>query len=184
MAISHKRLGFTLIELTAVIAIIGVLATVAIVVYRNMRSVQYDREAVATVAEITMRATQLISDWGIGDGNYAIAQQILTLNPPTLTEGTAQEMQNIGNWEALGLIVDGTHHWQYEVCFGNMLQDNGDASVEGVLVTARSVVNGRARVVVYGSGIETPMIDPQTLPQSALVENCQQWSHDQAFGAN
>lgn len=173
-----EQRGFTLIELTAVIAIISILASVAVVAYRNVRSIEYDREAVATVAEISLRATQMISDWGLGDGDFAVQSQVLSWNPATLSEGTAEEMQAGGAWDSLGLRIDGTHHWQYQVCFGNMLQNNGGANVEGILVTARSTINGRRRVVVYGSGMESPIIDPQTLPQSVLVSTCPLWTHD------
>lgn len=163
---SRARKGFTLIELCIVIAILGVLASIAAVSYQRFRITEYDTEATATLYDLNGRASQLLSDWGISnaDNDFQITKGCLGANPKAGapfyggTDGIAAEMSASDKWDKLNMRIEGTHHWRYNVCFGFLKSDGGAADVEGYLLGAVREVSGESRVVLFGSGITSPTI--------------------------
>ncbi len=176
---SRQRKGFTLIELCIVIAILGVLASIAAVSYQRFRITEYDTEATATLYDLNGRASQLVSDWGISDeedNDFKLKAECLGANPvaaaPVLggVEGAGAAMQANTKWDNLNMRIEGVHHWRYNVCFGFL---KGTADVEGYLLGATREVSGETRVVLFGSGITSPTISTRDIiefPEGAELE--------------
>ena len=158
--------GFTLIELIVVICIVSILASIAVLVYSRAQVSRYDEEAIASVSAIYMQANDLITQWGVGTTNYEITAGCLPVNPSnTATASGAAEMTNTGSWKKYGLLLSGPHHWNYQVCFGHI------DSAEGFVIVARRDIGGKNRFIIYGSGIDTPIVDAEEIPDYALLES-------------
>ena len=191
-----KAAGFTLIELCAVISIIAILATVAVLVYNKFNISKYDSEAIASLHDLYAQATHIVTAWGIvtsggGSENFGVqANKCLTWTETADVavignEGEAAVWDNPKEWADLGLSLDGTQHWAYQICFGFMRDPNGQiqvgedehgpifvdvaTNVEGFVIAAYRKVDNNTRVVLFGSGLEDALIDVSCIPGGAVL---------------
>ncbi|GEM_PF-3280836 len=166
--------GFTLVELIIVICILSILATIAVLVYKQAKVSQYDEEAIATLSDLYMQSNELITTWGVGaNASYEIPSGCLGVNPPdaNMTSGAGQMSITIANWQKLGLFINGLHHWQYQVCFGHFAGVNATDKPEGFIIVAYKDIDGADRYIVYGSGIESPIVNATEIPDYARLED-------------
>lgn len=187
-----KNNGFTLLELCAVLCILAILATIALLAYSKFSRSKYDNEAIASLHSLYNQASILISDWGVGEDNsqnFSVSAGCLAW---TAARGMKVGQDGIGvawdspdAWKDLGLSLDGTQHWAYQICFGFLNDANGKmevhnedgeveykevpTNVEGFIIAAYREVGDGTRVVLYGSGLEEPLIDVDCVPNGAAL---------------
>ena len=65
----RSQKGFTLIEIIAVLVILGILAAVAIPKYIDMRKEAVDKAAGAAVTELNARERLTLAQWKLNDGS-------------------------------------------------------------------------------------------------------------------
>ena len=147
-----RHCGFTLVELVAVICILSILATLALVVYNRVAIDRYDAEAIATLNSLGEQSLVLMSDWGVGRG-IAAGCTDLSVAGAGLDQGAVAGMSTAG--EALGLKLEGPQHWFYQVCFGA----DADNGTELYIVSAHRITpSGNQRVLIAGSGFAAPVV--------------------------
>ena len=181
MTASHKRqCGFTLIELIAVICILSILASLALIAYNRVAIDRYDAEAIATLSAIGEHSLVIMSDWGVGRG-ISEGCTDLSVAGAGSSDAAVTGISNAG--KALGFKLEGPQHWFYQVCFGT--DDNG---TEIYIVSAHRIINGsRQRVLVAGSGFAAPVVayaDNTTLDSSDFetpsTETITDWTPDKS----
>ncbi len=146
-----QRRGFTLVELVAVICILSILATLALVVYSRVAIDRYDAEATATLNALGEQSLILMSDWGVGTQGITAGCIDLSVAGAGLDGGAVAGVSTAG--AALGYKIDGPQHWFYQACFGT---DNG---TEIYLVSAHRITpSGNQRVLISGSGFSAPVV--------------------------
>lgn len=155
----HPR-GFTLIELCAVLAILAILATVALVAYRHVGVDRYDPEATASLTDLYEQAFATISDWGIGSDK--IKPGCVLLGPASAGLSGQTGAGLLPN--DLKLQLRGAQHWQYRICLG--FDDNQS---ETIVVDAHRESGGSQRVIVAGSGFDSPVVACSSLDAAACA---------------
>lgn len=172
----HK--GFTLIELMAVIVILSILATAAVVAYRFARIQQYDSEAIADINDIYAQAFRVIGDYGVrtpgGPRDLAGA----------ITAGCYSVNQD-PNPATIGITFPTSRHWIYELCIGKSNDDATDSPDAFFVLAHRAHTAAFAglndRCILLSSAISSPVVDMGTsLPDVAqlqgvnlaLINNC------------
>lgn len=164
--LEHSRLrnrGFTLIELMVVVAIVAILASLAVAGYKRYQIAGLDKEAIATLTQLSEQASGLINDWGVAAGG-GVAPGCLPINPPAALLGQAQPWSLTGDYLKYGINVEGTQRWNYQVCFG---YTGAAGDVDAYIVSAHlREADGLERVAVMASGMEKPMFEPSQEPIS------------------
>jgi prepilin-type N-terminal cleavage/methylation domain-containing protein len=110
---SRKHRGFTLVELMIVVAIIGLLATVAIPEFQNfmLRTKKAERDAMISSLMRTVN-----DYWTAHNALPGGATPDLPQNPPEPPDGTKRAFsRSVGQWSALGWIPDGHLYYRYDV---------------------------------------------------------------------
>lgn len=64
MKLSHKQVGFTIVELLVVIVVIAILATISIIVFRGMQERAYNTKIVAMVQQYSVAIEQYRAAYG------------------------------------------------------------------------------------------------------------------------
>ncbi len=115
--------GFTLVELMVVVAIISILAAASMAVYAKYHDNALENEASANLFALSQEANRIINDWGISGGTNgigSIAQTCLPANPSKAQFSGAETTMwddSVTAWSSLDIRLDGSHHWQYVLCF-------------------------------------------------------------------
>lgn len=153
------RLGMTVVELMMVLAILGILTSIAVSAYSSYRVSEYDNEAIATLNDLYAQATQSIAEWGVGEDEGGIQAQCFVINcnanagrfDPGYCDDFFGGRSNVR-------LPAATHHWTYQLCFGYIDVVN---RVEGFLISAHRITDGddERRVILYGTGIESPIVE-------------------------
>lgn len=166
-----SRNGFTLVELCAVIAILGILATFAALTYARYRSADLDTEGLAGVSYLFDQTQRLITEWNIEAGSeYAIP-------PGCYANGN---LKNIG----VSLPDGDLQRWDYSVCLGFRTSGASSAQSSSFLVAAKpkeSYASGsqKSRRIFYGPGTDNPLssmravfqLSPPSLSSKRLRSN-------------
>jgi len=104
----RNQKGFTLIEIIAVLVILGILAAIAIPKYLDMRKEAVVKAAAAATMELNARERLVLAQWKLKDGAGAypgpnlsgLAGDGTTVNGPTTALGP--------DWAANAVLVSGT----------------------------------------------------------------------------
>ena len=106
--------GFTLIELMIVVAIIGILASVAIPEFMNMslRAKKAERNPLMTSIARTLTDYSIANNGKLPNGGTPN----LDWNPPHEADGSRRPfVLNQGNWADLGFAPEGHVYYRYQV---------------------------------------------------------------------
>lgn len=147
----HVKKGFTLIELCAVIAILSILASIAVIAYSKFRTMDTDAEALADIHSLYGQAQNIIAEWGINtedvNGDFAVAQKCFSYN-----SNTDNDLSDAG------LSLSGpAARWKYKVCFGIVKNKKGK-DVGSFIVAAKPTDNTKTRLIVFGPGTDEPIV--------------------------
>jgi type IV pilus assembly protein PilA len=105
--LTRLRRGFTLLELTSVVAIIGILTGLAAPNY-----VDYQRRAMAVEAQILIDAIHTLEQARLLETNLVIA---CPPEPPTVPAASRATFTSTGAWAELGFQASGKVRYQFEV---------------------------------------------------------------------
>lgn len=133
---TQKQAGFTLIELMAVVAIVGILAAVAVPAYRNYTTQARTTEATTLLPQIRLK----LETYNLEFRRYLAT----TANPASTARiftGSKEIWQQQTSWQNLGFQPPQRGvYFQYRVNVGS----NAPGGVTGAQNTCRSVINPAA----------------------------------------
>jgi len=116
--------GFTLVELMVVVAIVAILSAISMTVYTKYHDNALENEASANLFALSHEAGRIISDWGIHNGkdfggSGSINPGCLPANPASTSFGAGDTAawNSLAQWNDLDIQLEGTQHWQYQLCF-------------------------------------------------------------------
>lgn len=93
----RKQAGFTLIEIIAVLVILGILAAVAVPKYLDMADDARQKSAQAAIAEVKGRLSTAQAKWMMTNGNAPTSQQLFTFATTDANAfGTQANLENVG----------------------------------------------------------------------------------------
>ena len=167
---SLKR-GFTLIELMVVVAIIAILATIATSAYSKYHTAALEDEATAGLQALANEASRLIADWGISDGHTgSITKGCFAPNPPLSafkTASTATWDSELNGWKTYDIALDGTHHWQYQLCF---YIDSSTSAEEYFILSTLNTPGANPKYGVLDSNRRKPFFtEKPTIPSGVTL---------------
>lgn len=151
---TSDRLGFTLIELVAVVCIIAFLSTIAVTVYRRVEASRYDSEALAAVEDFSAQALRLINDRGVSSETDTTEIHTGCVIIAPKADGTFDQtkIENANFTINTKLAESTSSHWQYRVCIGFA---DSDQKSESFVVSAHR--NDSSRAIVAGAAIDAPV---------------------------
>ncbi|MFK7989338.1 MAG: type IV pilin protein [Sandaracinaceae bacterium] len=135
MRTRKRASGYTLIELMIVVAIIGVLATVAIPSFQSYLMRARTTEAVTFLGEVRQRQEAYRAEFGSYCAASATPGAVIatgTWNPRALPAGNRIMFDSsLDDWDQLGAVPDGPSYFQYRTVAGAPSQDPGITGYDG-----------------------------------------------------
>ena len=154
----QRREGYTLIELMIVVAVIGILASVAIPSFSGYLQRARTTEAVTFLGEVRQRQEAYRAEFSQYCSASATPGSRIaagTWNPARLPAGGVRISfdPTAGDWDQLGAVPDGPTYFQYRTTAGQPGQNPGITGYDGsqfwFIAQAQGDLDGDGRTVIF-----------------------------------